>query len=291
MPTAVQDRARALVYGEGEWSPPRARDAATVCLLRDADAGMQVFLMRRPGSMRFAAGMQVFPGGAVEALDAEVPFVAGTDLSHVGRRAATPAPRALVAAAVRETFEECGVLVAVRADGQLVDRSARLEADRTALDQGRLGLGELLQLHGLALDPTLLPLIGHWITPEVEPRRFDTRFFAAAMPVGQLAGEVGTESDGSGWWTPEAALAQVETGAMQMLPPTASTLEWLATFVTVADALDAARDAVVRPLLPRPLPDGADGIRWVMTDGRTGAELLPADTSVTAVAAGDTLGM
>jgi 8-oxo-dGTP pyrophosphatase MutT (NUDIX family) len=291
VPDDVHARAMALVHGEGDWSPPAARDAATVCLLRDAEAGMQVFLMRRPRTMRFAAGMQVFPGGAIEAPDVETPFVAGADFSDVGRRAATSAPKALVAAAVRETFEECGVLLAVRADGAPADPLPGLAADRTALDEGRLGLGELLALRGLALDPGLLPLIGHWITPEVEPRRFDTRFFAAAMPAGQVAGEVGSESDGSGWWTPSAALEQVDTGGMQMLPPTSSTLHWLATFRTVADALAAARGALVRPLLPRPVPDGARGIRWVMTDGRTGAELDSADTSVTAVAGPDAMGV
>lgn len=260
-----------------------------MCLLRDTDAGVEVFLMRRPGSMRFAAGMQVFPGGAVEAPDIETPFVAGADLGGIGRRAATPAPRALVAAAVRETFEECGVLLAVGADGSPAGPLPRLAADRSALDQGRLGLGELLRLRGLALDPELLPLIGHWITPEVEPRRFDTRFFAAAMPSGQVAGEVGSESDGSGWWTPEAALEQVGAGTMRMLLPTSATVRWLGTHASVADVLVAGRAATVRPLLPQPRPDGAGGIRWVMTDGRSGAELAEADTSITAVAGADPL--
>ncbi len=186
---------------------------------------------------------------------------------------------------MRETFEECGVLLAVDRQGRPATRWPTLARDRVALDEGRLGLGELLRMRQLALDPRLIPLVGHWITPEAVERRFDTRFFAAELPAGQTAGEVGSESDGSGWWAPAAAVAASMAGALPMMAPTVASLRWLATYDTVAAVLAAGPELLVRPLLPRPVPDGAGGVRWQMTDGRTGAELAPADTAVTAAAA------
>lgn len=294
-PELMRERAAALAYGRSDWQVPVARDAATVCLLREpaigseGDAGstsgdFEVFLMRRPMSMRFAPGMNVFPGGSVEGPDPEVPVVPGSDFSRLGRRAATPAPRALLAAAVRETFEECGVLLAVDRDGNTPPAWPSLHSDRHAIDDGRLGLGELLELRGLALDPMLLALVGHWITPEVLDRRFDTRFFVARMPAGQTAGEVGTESDGSGWWSPAAAVERHRAGELDMMAPTVASLQWLAAYPSVEAVFAAAADAAIRPLLPRPVPDGTGGVRWVMYDGRTGDELAPEDTAMTEVA-------
>lgn len=237
--------------------------------------------MRRPPTMRFAAGMHVFPGGAVEDTDLTLPFVAGADLPALARRASSPAPRTLLAAAVRETFEECGVLVAADDQGRVTGGWPEMAADRVALDQGRLDLADLLGLRDLALDPALLPLFGHWITPAVEGRRFDTRFFVSALPEGQLAREVGDESDGSDWWAPARALTAYTDGRLPMLFPTVATLSWLASHDTVPGVLAAARAAAVRPVLPAPRPDGGG---WYLVDGRTGAELDPSTTAVTAAA-------
>ncbi len=280
-------RAAALVHGtrgrSSGWDPPAPRDAATVCVVREGPSGPEVFLMRRPPTMAFAARMYVFPGGAVEPVDAELPFVDGGDLGALARRAATSAPRALLAAAVRETFEECGVLLAVDRDGAVTSGWDGAERDRAALDEGRLSLADLLRLRGLALDPRLLPLVGHWVTPEVEDRRFDTRFFLAALPAGQQAYRTGAESDAAGWWTPAAALAAHAAGELAMLAPTTATLGWLQSCRTVQELFAAAASVAVRPLMPAPRSAGTDGVRWVMTDARTGEELSAADTSVTAV--------
>lgn len=254
------------------------RDAATVALLRDGTSGLQVFLMRRPATMRFAAGMYVFPGGAVEPGDRDLPLLDDAALVPLADRAATATPRSLLAAAVRETFEECGVLLAV--PGGPVP--APLTAERVALTEGRLGLGELLTAHRLAVDPGALPLVGHWVTPELGTHRYDTRFFLAAMPPDQQASDVSPETEGSAWWEPAAAVAAHRAGELAMLPPTLATLGWLATQRTVAVALLAAPTLRVRPLLPQRRPDPDGRTRWVLTDARTGERLTPADTGVTA---------
>ena len=267
-PDRMVSRALGLARGTGDWAPPPARDAATVCLLRDTDAGLEVFLMRRRTTMAFAAGMHVYPGGAVEVSDAEVPVVGG-DHDHVARRLSTTAPGALLAAAARETFEECGVLIAAP------PTAADLEAERHELDEGRLAFADLLAAHGLVVDGAAFVPLAHWVTPEVEDRRYDTRFFAVALPAGQQARRRGGEADVADWWTPAAALAAYADGRMPMLPPTVATLATLAAHATVDDALAAAAGIVVRPLMPRAvLVD--DELAWCLVDERTGEVLEPA---------------
>jgi 8-oxo-dGTP pyrophosphatase MutT (NUDIX family) len=282
LPEQMQERARALAAGDREsWTPPTPRDAATVCLLRERPGGLEVFLLRRSKNMSFAAGMYVFPGGSVDPSDMSLDLSGPGDWELMGRRSSSRAPRALLAAAVRETFEEAAVLLAVNDDGRAPATDDRFETDRQAVLDGRLDLRDLLGLRALHLDPALLPLVGHWVTPEVEARRFDTRFFVAAMPEGQIARDVGGESDHGTWVRPADALAAYTTGELGLLPPTHATLRWLSGWATVPAALEGAANAVVRPILPRPLPDGAGGVRWGVVDARTGEELSWAATSVT----------
>lgn len=264
---------------------PEPRDAATVCLLRDRPTGLEVFMLRRPDTMRFAPGVHVFPGGAVEDDDARVPVAVGADWSALGVRAATDRPVALVAAAVRETFEECGVLLAGPRRGHRAPSSDVLAREHVELCEGRVGFAELLTRYALVLDPSLLPLMSHWITPEVESRRFDTRFFTAALPPGQQASATGPEATGSDWHSPALALAAHAAGEFPMWPPTVATLQWLATLPDVASALPAARDAVVRPVMPLRSPDAEGHTHWGLVDHRTGVVLAPEDTSVTWAAA------
>jgi 8-oxo-dGTP pyrophosphatase MutT (NUDIX family) len=268
-----------------------------VCLLRDGLSGLEVFMMRRPDTMRFAPGVHVFPGGAVEDSDAHVPVVPGTDWSALGTRAASGRPLALVAAAVRETFEECGVLLAVPAtvtpaplgtdpDSAGRDRAGRsLAEDRVELYEGRLGFADVLARRGLVIDPSLLPLMSHWVTPEVESRRFDTRFFTAALPAGQQASGAGEESTRSAWESPTKALLAYAAGDFAMWPPTVATLHWLAEHADVAATLRAAGEAVVRPVMPLRTPDASGHEHWGLADHRTGQRLAPEDTSVTRAAA------
>jgi len=259
VPRGLADRAREFVAGG--LAPAVPRDAATVILIRQA-SGVEVFLLRRTRALEFAPGACVFPGGSVDERDGD-PAIAET--GWVG-----PAPadlgamlgispdraRALVCAAVRETFEESGVLLAgpSPAEVQAEADSAALIADRNALLSGSVSLGELLRRRGLMVRADLLTPWAHWITPEASPRRFDTWFFAAALPPGQLAaltaaaGPGSRESDSGTWWRPSAALEAARAGEITLLPPTAVTLAELAAYQGIAGILAARR--VITPLLP-----------------------------------------
>jgi 8-oxo-dGTP pyrophosphatase MutT (NUDIX family) len=207
--------------------------------------------------MAFAAGMYVFPGGSVDPRDAGLPSA-----SWVGPEPAQWAPlltadeglaKALVCAAVRETFEESGVLLAGSDAGSVVaDTTGEdWEADRLALIDRSLSFAALLDRRELVLRADLLRPWAHWITPEVEPRRYDTRFFVAALPDGQRTRDVGGEADLVTWERPADALAAADRGELGMMPPTAFTLNELTTFGTVADVLSAGDARDVRPVLPR----------------------------------------
>lgn len=253
-------------------APSRPRQAATVLLLRDGAPGLEVYLLRRTRGMPFAGGMTAYPGGGVDPRDGDVqtawagpPPAQWAHAFGCDERTA----RELVCAAVRETFEEAGVLLAGAADGGAVvpDVSGEdWEAQRQALLARELSLAELLASRGLALRSDLLRPFAHWITPPVEPRRYDTKFFAAALPVGQEARHVTGEADEVSWLTPSAALAELAAGTRPMLPPTIHTLGQLEPFADVAAALAGSPPEPLHPISPRfdETPDG----RWaVLPDG------------------------
>ncbi len=256
MPAGLEVRARAFLSGQVEPAP--TRDAATVALVRDGAAGLEVLLLRRVATMAFAAGMHVFPGGRVDPADAD-PGTAwsGPDPDWFGQRLGCPAEtaRALVCAAVRETFEECGVLLAEPADaaGGPDAPEHDWEAQRTALLQRQATLGGLLARRGLAVGAGLLRPLAHWITPEFEPRRYDTRFFLARLPDGQRARHVGGEAAQTGWLRPQEALDRHAAGQMAMLPPTVDVLAVLSGVPDVAAAFTLETPIVA--LLPRPVLD------------------------------------
>jgi 8-oxo-dGTP pyrophosphatase MutT (NUDIX family) len=247
------------------------RQAATVLLLRDGRAGLEVYLQRRTKGMPFAGGMTAYPGGSVDARDGD------TQIGWCGPSPAQWATafgcderiaRELVCAAVRETFEEAGVLLAGPDGGSVVpDVSGDdWEEQRQALLSRELSLAELLADRGLALRSDLLRPFAHWITPPVEPRRYDTKFFAAALPVGQEARDISGEADEAAWLTPDAALRELATGSRPMLPPTSHTLGQLQPFPGVAAALAGSPPEPLHPISPRfeETPDG----RWaVLPDG------------------------
>lgn len=260
LPDGIVAHVRAIASGAA--TPAEPRHASTVVLLRDArttgtGSGLEAYLLRRQKTMAFAAGMYVFPGGSVDPRDESLP-----DAAWIGPRPETWAPllnadeglaKALVCAAVRETFEESGVLLAGPSEGEVVaDTTGEdWEADRLALIDRTLSFAAVLEQRGLALRADLLRPWAHWITPEVEPKRFDTRFFVAALPQGQRTRDVGGEADRVTWERPADALAASERGELGMLPPTAFTLNELSVYDDV-DAVMAAGDARdVRPVLPK----------------------------------------
>lgn len=255
--------------------PAPLRDAATVALLRDTEAGPEVYLLRRVVGMAFAGGMHVFPGGSVDLADATVDDAAG-DLTWAGPAPGfwaqafgcdEPLARALVCAAVRETFEETGVLLAGPRDsdgGLLADVSSDAwEAERAALEAREQSLTQLLDRRSLVLRTDLLRPLAHWITPEIEARRFDTRFFLARMPAGQACRDVGGEADERRWARPAEAL----TSGVRLMPPTIAVLRELAGFTDVDSALAAQRS--IRAILPR-VRAGADSSVELVLPGEGG---------------------
>ena len=212
--------------------------------------------MRRVTQMKFGAGMHVFPGGRLDSRDADtsVPIV-GTPDSRASH--GDPAlARELLVCAVRETFEESGVLLA---SGTEVLRAAS-DAHRMTVETGG-SLATLLNDHHVNIPADDIPIWGHWVTPEFQSRRFDTRFYVVRLPDRQEPKDVSGESDGAIWVRPEDGLRQRYTGEMPMMTPTVTTLRELSKFDSVAEVLREARRRVVQPLLP--FHDPATG-RWTL---------------------------
>ena len=261
LPQSQVERARALANGDYAVAP--ARHASTVVLLRPGAAGHEAYLLRRVQAMAFAGGMHVFPGGSVDPADASSDVGwAGPPPSWWAAQfgADEPLGRALVCAAVRETFEESGILLAgPSADTLLSDVSSdEWEEERRALEAREQSLSELLTRRGLLLRADLLRPLAHWITPELEPKRFDTRFFLAELPAGQVCRPVGGEADERHWVRPVDALA----GGFRLMPPTVAVLADLAGCSDIAAALAAQR--TIKAILPR-IVVAADGSVQVLT--------------------------
>ncbi len=272
MPPELVQRARLLAQG-GAWDPPVSQDAATIVLLRDGAAGLETLLMRRPDSMSFAPGMHVFPGGRVDLGQDSQPTIRGT--VRAGAWTDPALARALIVAGVRETFEEAGVLLAVDRSGRPATPDEGWARDRQASESAG-GFPSVLRRRKLYIQADLLVPIAHWITPEVETRRFDTRFLAAALPAGQDVDAHVTETDSAHWMAPADALAEYRRGALAMLPPTVAVLADLAGQRSVGDALNWARTREVVPLLPRAQLTG-DELTWVLVHAYTGDVLSAAD--------------
>jgi 8-oxo-dGTP pyrophosphatase MutT (NUDIX family) len=246
--------------------PLTPRPAATVMLIReskDSPGGISVFLMRRHSAMEFAAGVMVFPGGGVDDRDRNAKIAwAGPPPSWWAQRFGieTELAEALVCAAARETFEECGVLFAGPADdpGGIVGDASVYREFRLALADRTLSFADFLRRENLVLRADLLRPWANWVTPEAErTRRYDTYFFVGALPEGQRADGENTESDRAGWTTPRAAIEDFAGGRNFLLPPTWTQLDSLAGR-TVDDVLAVERQiAPVQPHLE------IEGDNWV----------------------------
>jgi 8-oxo-dGTP pyrophosphatase MutT (NUDIX family) len=251
-----------LDFAPADAPPPPIRDAATVLALRDTESGIEVFMVRRASRMGFLGGAHVFPGGALDARDSQERllaisggFEAVGDLGRIhddGIHA-----RGLLLAAVRELFEESGILLARSADGDWVDldeegaRTERLAAGRSALSARGGDFAALMAEDGLRVDVSGLRFFAHWITPEREKRRFDTRFFLARAPERQSARHCDVESSEGEWITPQRALDRYRAREIELVPPTIASLECLCDFGTVDAALAAFELASVPCILPK----------------------------------------
>jgi 8-oxo-dGTP pyrophosphatase MutT (NUDIX family) len=246
---------QARAFADGSRTPAEPRDAATVVLMRTGAGEPEVYLLRRQTSMAFAGGMCVFPGGGVDPRDFDHTVAwAGPSSAIWAERlgASEELARALVCAAVRETFEESGVLLAGRSADEVVadTTGAGWETDRLALEGKALSFTDFLDRRGLVLRTDLLGAWSGWCTPVFEPRRFRTRFFVAALPTGQRTRDVSTESSSVTWLGAGRACDQVDAGEMGMLPPTYLTCLEVAQHATPGDVLEAARDRVVEIFTP-----------------------------------------
>jgi 8-oxo-dGTP pyrophosphatase MutT (NUDIX family) len=254
----IADSATRWLAGE-RWDEAVPRRASTVMLVRDSSerhVGIEVFMLRRVAQMAFAPSMMVFPGGGVDARDAEpgLPW-AGPTTEEWGARLGCPPgeAQALVAAAVREVFEECGVLLAgATADGPLARaEGAGWRSARDSLLAREVSLSEVLRDAGLLLRSDLVVAKAHWVTPVFEPRRYDTWFFAAHVPPGQSADGDTTEADHAAWVVPDDLLTAYAAGAAAMLPPTLVWVERLrdassaTDFVTHSESLAVVMPRVV----------------------------------------------
>jgi 8-oxo-dGTP pyrophosphatase MutT (NUDIX family) len=244
--------------------------AATVMLVRDAEPdGLEVFVLRRTATARFAAGSYVFPGGRVDAADGDPAIAAYCDgLDDAVASAALGIDHGGLAywvGVVRECFEEAGVLLARQRDG---GPAAAGDADRRAVHSGDLSMVELCRRDDLVLDLGGIRYVAHWITPVGEPRRFDTRFFLASAPPGQDGRHDDAELVDSRWVRPAVALAAAEAGELLMMPPTVACLRTLAESDGVAKALAAADAAAPPPCIqPRLRYDDAGRIIGILLPG------------------------
>jgi len=221
--------------------------AATILLLRDGRAGLEVFMVKRHHQVDFVSGALVFPGGKVDASDREPGLAEFCD----GAEQMEEARRALMVCATREAFEESGILLARdAASGAFVgaERLDTLSGYRKALDRHEIGMAEMLRKEGLRLALDQLALFAHWITPANMPKRFDTLFFVAPSPVGHIGSHDGRESVDSVWIGPQQAVA--DRKSWNVVFPTKLNLMKLAESQTVADAIAKARASAPLTVTP-----------------------------------------
>jgi len=252
-PRTLSERARARVAAlesaSGEWIPPAPRGACTVILVRDGEGGPETFLIRRADTMKFAAKMHVFPGGKVDHIDAERKMnlgIGSDERAELARRASIDETGldALYSCAAREVLEEVGIQL-----GRLDDEGV------------------------LHIDVHQLPIVGQMITPEIEDRRYDVRFFVAALAPGTHVEAITTEAVEGFWISARQALARNARGDLTLLTPTIMRLQELAVADSVEEFLTQARGFNVLPLMPKPVVDSDGAVHWMMVNERTGEVL------------------
>jgi 8-oxo-dGTP pyrophosphatase MutT (NUDIX family) len=239
-------------------------------LVRQVDGKtLEVFLARRHVRQSFMAGAFVFPGGQLEAADADsalTKLISAKEDFHPHSLLQDNALTKKMAlsffiCAIRETFEETGVLFARTKSGHSIDfGNATIKSSfavyRQSLNLGNIALTEIAGQEELIILPELLIPYSHWITPEIEPKRFSTRFFLAQLPQGQSATTDKDELTSSLWVTPHDALQMHSAGEITLMPPTLKTIEEMAKFISLDDLFVAARNRSIYPIMPQPMKDG-----------------------------------
>jgi len=251
--------------------PPAPKDASTLLLVRDGEAGLEVLCIERHAKSGFLGGAIVFPGGKVDPSDRHVSW---------SKLSSSPWPiqgaswgedidvRAFAIAAIRETFEEAGILVA-----SSVDSNHQLDGERRALAEGTVAFHEIIENLRAHVEVSALRPFARWVTPEAESRRFDTRFFIAKSPDGQHASHDNHEATNNFWATPQALLRRFATGAIKLAPPTHRCLELLRDVATVTEAFALAERACLLPICPVLIVQSAGPSEH----GSTSALVLPGD--------------
>jgi 8-oxo-dGTP pyrophosphatase MutT (NUDIX family) len=228
-----------------------SRPASTILLLRDGSKEVEVFMMVRHHQIEFNSGALVFPGGSVDAGDKEI--IARSEL-YSGGEGLSEGDLGFRIAAIRETFEESGILLA-RPKGSVAPVDAKraceiADAHRVALCEHKISFLSVLADNGLQLALDALVPYAHWITPEGMPKRFDTWFFLAAAPPDQLGAHDGRESTDSIWVSPREAVEGGESGRFKLPFPTTRNLIRLAKQPTVKSALDDAHGMSIVTVMP-----------------------------------------
>ena len=241
--------------------PVPAKPAATIALLRDSPSRMEVLLLKRDRNASFVPGAYVFPGGRVDPADWTKQTLASVDglttetaATRLGLVGTSPPAIAYYIAALREAFEETGILVGVGPNAQAPPTAAasvEVEVLRNGLMEGSVSFNEALKHLSCRIDGSSIEYLAHWITPEREPRRFDTRFFAARVQTDAEPIFDPREMTEARWLSPKEALARNQGGTLPMIFPTIDTLQRLADYITVGDALRGIGDTSIPTLMPK----------------------------------------
>jgi 8-oxo-dGTP pyrophosphatase MutT (NUDIX family) len=244
-----------------------------VAVLRDGPGGLEILMMLRPVEAEFVPRAQVFPGGRIDEADADPVWARLCNLdaeeaaviAEDGEEQDKPSALTFRVGGIREVFEETAVLLGV--EGDLFPDRWWAEAARTRVHSSGEAFAEVIEAAGLRLRPGALAYFARWVTPESLPKRYDTRFYAAAMPAGQEAVAAPGEVESVEWITPALALERADTNAAYTLPPTRAALGALAQYHDAASALEGlAQGRDLTPILPRIVLGGQPGpdIRVVM---------------------------
>jgi 8-oxo-dGTP pyrophosphatase MutT (NUDIX family) len=232
--------------------------AATILIIRDGTDGLEVLMVERHANIGFAGGALVWPGGKIDPAD----FDAGWQQASTGLNAFDQDEQAARVGAIREAYEECGILLATRDSKPVGEHAASLTNMRQRVDRDASLFQPLVRGHGLSLCTHDLHPFARWIPPPALHKRFDTRFYLAAMPQGQAPVQDGTEAVDIIWIRPRDALAQLAAGTRKIIFPTARNLELLALSDSVAQAfadLAARPQGIVQPVIE-------NGVLHIRTD-------------------------